>query len=215
VVEQAFGAGVDYAMLVKIYGNDGDPDTRYSPAVCTGCRSTAIIGHPDPRHISTSHVERQNWSVRTMVRRYTRLSNGFSRKIENHASAVALTYFAYNFIRIHRSLRVSPAMAAGITDYVWTIEEIAALPDGRKQDDTGVSRPVKLGISSLVLLLAGLSLYITPGGSWREPIIVACIFFSAFLSAFAARYGSKWWLLVAGFIVLFAAFAIFLAFHAY
>jgi hypothetical protein len=82
---------------------------------------------PDPKHISTSYVERQNWSVRTMMRRYTRLSNGFSRKIENHAAAVALTYFAYNFIQIHRTLRVTPAMAAGVKERLWTVSDLVDL----------------------------------------------------------------------------------------
>ena len=97
-VESAFGSDVDYAMLVKLYGNDAEKEVRYSPAQCIGYHSAAITGNPDPKHISTSFVERQNWSVRTAMRRYTRLSNGFSRKIENHAAAVALYYFSYNFI---------------------------------------------------------------------------------------------------------------------
>jgi IS1 family transposase len=123
-VESAFGGDVDYSMLVKIYGADRETEARYSPAVCIGCQKQRIIGNPDPRHISTSIVERQNWSVRTMTRRYTRLSNGFSRKIENHAAAVALTYFAYNFIKIHRALRTSPAMAAGVTDRLWSVSDL-------------------------------------------------------------------------------------------
>lgn len=127
-VESAFGADIDYAMLVKMYGADREESrTRYSPAECIGCQSAVVTGRPDPNHISTSFVERQNWSVRTAMRRYTRLSNGFSRKIENHAAAVALNYFAYNFIRIHRTLRVSPAMAAGVTDRLWSVEELVAL----------------------------------------------------------------------------------------
>jgi IS1 family transposase len=126
-VESAFGSDVDYSMLVKIYGSDREAETRYSPAECIGCQKQRIIGNPDPAHVSTSMVERQNWSVRTMMRRYTRLSNGFSRKIENHAAAVALTYFAYNFIKIHRSLRVTPAMAAGVTDRLWTVSDLVDL----------------------------------------------------------------------------------------
>jgi IS1 family transposase len=101
-VEAAFGAEIDYAMLVKLYGNDGDaksPERRYSPGQCLGAIPTVITGRPDPSHIYTSFVERQNWTARTTMRRYTRLSNGFSRKIENHMAAVALNYFAYNFIR--------------------------------------------------------------------------------------------------------------------
>src|SRR6266513_3651699 len=99
-VESAFGSEVDYAMLVKLYGNDRESEVRYSPAECIGCRAIPIGGNPEAKHISTSFVERQNWSVRTAMRRYIRLSNGFSRKIENHAAAIALNYFAYNFIKI-------------------------------------------------------------------------------------------------------------------
>lgn len=126
-IESAFGSDVDYAMLVKIYGNEAAHDTKYSPAECIGTQLAVITGNPDPKHISTSFVERQNWSVRTAMRRYTRLSNGFSRKIENHAAAVALNYFAYNFIKIHRTLRVSPAMAAGVTDKLWSVDDLVSL----------------------------------------------------------------------------------------
>jgi IS1 family transposase len=127
-VENAFGSDVDYSMLVKLYGADREEsETRYSPAECIGCRAIPIIGRPDPKHISTSYVERQNWSVRTSMRRYTRLSNGFSRKIQNHAAAIALNYFAYNFIKIHRTLRVTPAMAAGVTDRLWDSSDLIGL----------------------------------------------------------------------------------------
>lgn len=126
-VESAFGSEIDYAMLVKIFGRDQEPDTRYSPPECIGCQLAVISGNPNPKHISTSMVERQNWSVRTAMRRYTRLSNGFSRKIENHTAAVALNYFAYNFIKIHRSLRVTPAMAAGVTDRLWDVSDLVSL----------------------------------------------------------------------------------------
>jgi hypothetical protein len=114
-------------MLVKLYGNDRESETRYSPADCIGCRSAEITGRPDPEHISTSFAERQNLSVRMGIRRYTRLTNAFSRKIENHAAAVALYYFAYNFVKIHRSLRVTPAMAAGVTDRLWEVSDLVAL----------------------------------------------------------------------------------------
>jgi hypothetical protein len=100
-VETAFGAEIDYAMLVKLYGNT-ENERRYSPPVCIAAIPQPVTGNPDPRHISTSFVERQNWTARTTMRRYTRLSNGFSRKVENHMAAVALNYFAYNFIKIHR-----------------------------------------------------------------------------------------------------------------
>ena len=129
-VEAAFGAQIDYAMLVKLYGNDGDPkspERRYSPGQCIGTIPTVVAGRPDPEHISTSFVERQNWTVRTTMRRYTRLSNGFSRKFENHMAAVALNYFAYNFIKIHRTLRTSPAMAAGVTGRLFDVSDLVAL----------------------------------------------------------------------------------------
>ncbi len=127
-VEMAFGSEVDYAMLVKMYGSDPREDeTRYSPAQCIGIQSAVITVTADPKHISTSFVERQNWSVRTAMRRYTRLSNGFSRKIENHAAAVALHYFAYSFIKIHRTLRVSPAIAAGVTEKLWNVSDLVDL----------------------------------------------------------------------------------------
>jgi len=128
-VEAAFGADIDYAMLVKLYGHDQENERRYSPAQCIGAVPSVITGRPDPSHISTSYVEpkRQNWSVRTSMRRYTRLSNGFSRKIENHMAAVAINYFAYNFIKIHSTLRVSPAMAAGVTSRLFDVSDLVAL----------------------------------------------------------------------------------------
>jgi IS1 family transposase len=126
-IEGAFGGDVDYSMLIKMYDNDRESEVRYSPAECIGTRVIPIIGRPNPAHISTSYVERQNWTVRTHMRRYTRLSNGFSRKLENHAAAVALHYFAYNFIKIHSALRVSPAMAAGVSDRLLEVRDIAIL----------------------------------------------------------------------------------------
>lgn len=126
-VETAFGRQIDYAMLVKLYGSDPENERRYSPAKCIGAIPTVIIGRPDPDHISTSYIERQNWTVRTTMRRYTRLSNGFSRKIENHAAAVAINYFAYNFIKIHSTLRVTPAMAAGVVDRLFDVSDLVNL----------------------------------------------------------------------------------------
>jgi IS1 family transposase len=129
-VESSFGADIDYAMLVKLYGSDSDarsPERRYSPGQCIGAVPTVVTGRPDPSHISTSYIERQNWTVRTTMRRYTRLSNGFSRKIENHMAAVALNYFAYNFIKIHSTLRTSPAMAAGVTDRLFDVSDLVSL----------------------------------------------------------------------------------------
>jgi IS1 family transposase len=138
-VEDAFGGDVDYAMLHKVYGFPMEHETRYSPATCIGCEQKRISGDPDMQHVSTSFVERQNWTVRTNMRRYTRLSNGFSRKIENHAAAVALNYFAYNFIKIHRTLRMSPAMAAGVTDRLWEISDLVSLWREHEQQENNAA----------------------------------------------------------------------------
>jgi IS1 family transposase len=127
VIENAFGGQADYAQLHKIYSAPLENEMRYSPARCTGCSMKEVSGRPDYRHVSTSFVERQNWTVRTTMRRYTRLSNGFSRKLENHAAATALNYFAYNFIKIHRTLRMSPAMAAGVSDRLWDVNDLVVL----------------------------------------------------------------------------------------
>jgi IS1 family transposase len=129
-VEEAFGADIDYAMLIKLYGEPpASPEAarRYSPSDCIGTRKNRIAGSPDPQHVSTSYVERQNLTMRMAMRRFTRLTNAFSKKIENHAHAVALHYMHYNFVRIHKTLRVTPAMAAGLTDHLWSIEDIARL----------------------------------------------------------------------------------------
>ena len=126
-VEGAFGADVDYAQLVKIYGPTITAPGRYSPAECTGSRKRAVEGKPDIDHVSTSYVERQNLTMRMHMRRFTRLTNAFSKKVENHAHAVALHMMYYNFVRIHKTLRVTPAMAAGVTDRLWEIADIAML----------------------------------------------------------------------------------------
>lgn len=127
-VEQAFGAEIDYAMLVKIYGAPTDaPETRYSPATCIGCRTGVLSGQPDPKHISTSFVERQNLTMRMSMRRFTRLTNAFSKKLENLRHAVAIHYMHYNFCRVHKTLRVTPAMEAGLTDHIWTLHELVGL----------------------------------------------------------------------------------------
>jgi hypothetical protein len=123
-VEDAFGCEIDYAMLVKIYGASNEGQSRYSPASCIGCRTGVLAGNPDPRHISTSFVERQNLSMRMGMRRFTRLTNGFSKKLENHGHMVALYFMHYNFCRIHKTLRVTPAMEAGLTDHVWDLPEL-------------------------------------------------------------------------------------------
>ena len=127
-VEGAFGLDVDYAMLQKIYGAPSDAEQRrYSPAKCIGADIKVVSGNPDPAHVSTSFVERQNLTMRMSMRRFTRLTNAFSKKFENHSAEVALHFMYYNFGRIHKTLRITPAMAAGLTDHVWTLEEIAAL----------------------------------------------------------------------------------------
>jgi len=126
-VEDAFGRDIDYAMLVKMYGEDRQSEARYSPAECIGCREIGVMGHPNPKYISTSHVERQNLTMRMGMRRFTRLTNAFSKKVDNHFWAIALHYMHYNFCRVHKTLRVTPAMEAGLTDHVWEIEEIAGL----------------------------------------------------------------------------------------
>jgi len=130
-VEGAFGADIDYAMLVKMYEGDAGArataEQRYSPAHCTGAAKQAITGRPDPAHISTSYVERQNLTMRMSMRRFTRLTNAFSKKLENHKAAVAFYFMWYNFARIHQTLRVTPAMEAGVSDHVWSAEEIAGL----------------------------------------------------------------------------------------
>lgn len=126
-VESAFGSQIDYAMLVKLYGNDRESETRYSPAECIGCKTAALAGNPDPKHISTSYVERQNLTMRMQMRRFTRLTNAFSKKIDNLGYAVALHFMHYNFCRVHQTLRVTPAMEAGITDHVWSLDELVSL----------------------------------------------------------------------------------------
>jgi IS1 family transposase len=127
-IEGAFGADIDYAMLIKLYSaSPTSNETRYSPSECCGTRTQKITGSPDEREISTSYVERQNLTMRMQIRRFTRLTNAFSKKVQNHAHAVALHYMHYNFCRIHKSLRVTPAMEAGVADHVWSVEEIVNL----------------------------------------------------------------------------------------
>lgn len=130
-VEGAFGADIDYAMLYKTYESSQE-ETRYSPAKCVGCEQVRVMGGPDPRYISTSYVERQNLSMRMSMRRFTRLTNAHSKKIENMAYAVALYFMYYNFARVHETLRCTPAMEAGVSDYVWSIQEIVGLADREK-----------------------------------------------------------------------------------
>ena len=134
-VDKAFGGDVDYAMLVKVYGKLEGDEKRYSPAVCIGCQSHAVTGTPDPKHINTSYIERQNLSFRMTVRRFTRLTNAFSKKIENHAAATALGYFAYNFIKIHSTLRTTPAMAAGVTDRLWEVSDLVSAWEAEERNE--------------------------------------------------------------------------------
>ena len=131
-VEGAFGAGVDYAMLVKVYGTEPEAEKRYSPPTCIGANRRTVTGRPDPRHISTSYTERQNLTMRISMRRFTRLTNAFSKRIENHCHALALYFVFYNFVRIHKTLRVSPAMAAGVTDRLWEMKDIVVLIDANE-----------------------------------------------------------------------------------
>jgi len=132
-VEQAFGGDIDYAMLVKMYGPDPSAEKRYSPAECLGAEKRTIMGNPDEAHISTSYVERQNLTTRMSMRRFTRLTNAFSKKVENLEAAVSLHFMYYNFARPHMSLKTptnpyptTPAMAAGVSDHVWSIAEIVS-----------------------------------------------------------------------------------------
>jgi IS1 family transposase len=127
-VEDAFGGDVDYAQLVKIYGAAPEgPEVRYSPATCIGCERHGITGNPDTEHVSTSYVERSNLTVRMSVRRFTRLTNAFSKKLRNHTAAFGLFSAHYNFCRIHQTLRVTPAMAAGVSKTVWSVTDLVGL----------------------------------------------------------------------------------------
>jgi IS1 family transposase len=126
-VPEAFGEDVDFAQLVKVFGNDPEGHKRYSPAQCLGTKRVDVIGNPDPKHISTSYVERQNLNMRMNMRRFTRLTNAFSKKLDNHIAMLALFHMHHNFARIHQTLRVTPAMEAGISSHVWSIQEVVDL----------------------------------------------------------------------------------------
>jgi IS1 family transposase len=128
-IEGAFGADIDYAMLVKLYGEAPDAERRYSPPVCIGARKTRIEGNPDPAHVSTSYAERQNPQMRMSMRRFTRLTNAHSKKLENHCHALALYFMYYNWIRQHATLRVSPAMAAGLIDRLMDWDDLVRIID--------------------------------------------------------------------------------------
>ncbi|HUW39059.1 MAG TPA: IS1 family transposase [Rhodocyclaceae bacterium] len=130
--EESFGRDIDFAQLVKLYGNEGqtkEDARRYSPAQCTGAEKKRVTGNPDMENVSTSYVERQNLTMRMHMRRFTRLTNAFSKKLENHMHAISLYFMFYNFCKIHKTLRVTPAMEAGITDHVWDLEEVIEMAD--------------------------------------------------------------------------------------
>ncbi len=136
-VEGAFGAGIDYAMLVKMYGSVPESAKgRYSPAECIGARKKNVEGNPDPKHVSTSYAERANLTMRTHIRRFTRLTNAFLKKVENHAHSIALHFMHYNFICIHQSLKVTPAMAAGVTGRLWEMSDIVAVLEDLEKSDS-------------------------------------------------------------------------------
>jgi IS1 family transposase len=136
-VEDAFGNDIDIAQLVNMYGTVGqskEEHRRYSPAECTGVKKQRITGNPNMKDVSTSYIERVNLTMRMHMRRFTRLTNGFSKKLENHMHAVSLHFMFYNFCKIHLSLRVTPAMEAGIDDHVWTMEEVIVMADTNSEE---------------------------------------------------------------------------------
>jgi len=130
-VADAFGSDVDYAIIIKTFGVENTGEARYSPAKFVSTKKLAVTGDPDMKHVSTSYIERQNLTMRMGMRRFTRLTNGFSKKTENHEAAVALHYMHYNFVRIHQTLRVTPAMEAGVTNHLWSVEEMVGLLDSQ------------------------------------------------------------------------------------
>jgi IS1 family transposase len=140
-VAEGFHGAVDYAQLVKVYGASPEGEKRYSPAECIGCERIGVTGSPDPKLISTSYVERANLSIRMGLRRYTRLTNAHSKKLANHCAALAIYFFHYNFVRLHHTIRCTPAMAAGVTPHLWTVEEIVKLLPAEAPKKRGPYRP--------------------------------------------------------------------------
>ena len=134
-VDTAFDRQIDYAMLVKQYGTAPEAEKRYSPPICLGAERQEVRGRPDPEHISKSYVERQNLSMRMGMRRFTRLTNAFSKKLENHMYALSIYFMHYNFVRIHQTLRVTPAMEAGVTDRLWSLADIVGIVDEWERDN--------------------------------------------------------------------------------
>lgn len=133
-IENAFGGGIDYSTLKKIYGASEETEKRYSPAKCIGCDMKVVSGNPDLRHVSTNYIERQNFTMRMHMRRFTRLTNAFSKKLDNHAYAVAVHFMYCNFVRIYSTIRVTPAMEAGLSDHAWSMEELVnLLPEAEQQ----------------------------------------------------------------------------------
>jgi IS1 family transposase len=140
-VEEAFGADIDYAMLIKIYGASPDGSKgRYSPAECTGAKKVMIEGKPDKKHVSTSYSERNNLNIRMHSRRMTRLTNAFSKKMENHAHAMSLHFMYYNFVRVHQTLRTTPAMAAGVTKRLWEMSDVVDMLETWEQVNARASK---------------------------------------------------------------------------
>jgi IS1 family transposase len=152
-VEESFSGDVDYAMLVKMYGPtpDNGPAHRYRPGECTGIQKRKIVGNPAIQDVSTSYLERQNLTMRMSMRRFTRLTNGFSKKLENHIHALALYFMVYNFVRIHKNLKTTPALQAGIADRLWSMEDIAALVEAMRnlQSAARTKRSPKLQAETL------------------------------------------------------------------
>jgi len=141
-VATVFGDDVDYSQLVKLYGPAPEAERRYSPPVCVGARKHKVVGNPDPAHVSTSYAERHNLTMRMHMRRFTRLTNAFSKKVENHVAAVSLHSLYYNFVRVHKTLKVSPAMAAGVTDRLWEIGDLVAMLEAWEAKEKRDAKPI-------------------------------------------------------------------------